>query len=434
MNPILIGAFSFVLLMIALVVGVPIAVAMSVIGIAGYYLIAGLEATMGMVALIPWAKATHYTFTVVPLFIFMGSLIFYAGFGKDLYDCARKWVGHLPGGLALTTILACTGFATACGSSTATAATMGKIAIPEMDRFKYDRRLSLGSVASGGTIAIMIPPSIAMILFCSVTDQPISKMLIAGIFPGLLMAFSYMSMIMLRVHLNPDLAPPGTRSNWGERFKSLGKIWGVAVISMMVLGGIYFGIFTPTEAGSLGAFGALLLGVITRRLNMRSIMQALMDTVKTMGMIFIIVIAAFIFSSQFTISRLPQELAGWVLGTNLPPIIVLLWILALYLAMGTFIETIPLIFLTVPIVFPMTVALDIHPIWFGILTIHSIEMGMITPPFGITLFATKASVPDARLEDIIKGMVPFLMADAVVLIILIMFPKISLFLPDLMLK
>ncbi len=434
MNPILIGALSFVFLMMALVIGVPIAVSMAVIGIVGYYMIAGLDATMGMVALIPWAKATHYTFTVVPLFIFMGSLIFYAGFGKDLYESARKWVGHLPGGLALTTVLACTGFAAACGSSTATAATMGKIAVPEMDRFGYDRRLSLGSVASGGTIAIMIPPSIAMILFCSVTDQPISKMLIAGIFPGLLMALSYMTMITLRARLNPSIAPPGDRSAWDQRFKSLGKIWGVAAISMLVLGGIYFGIFTPTEAGSLGACGALLLGVATHRLNLHSILQALMDTVKTMGMIFIIVIAAFMFSAQFTISRLPQELAGWVLGTNLPPIVVLLWILALYLVMGTFVETIPLIFLTVPIVFPMTVALDINPIWFGILTIHCIEMGMITPPFGITLFATKASMPDARLEHIIKGMVPFLLADAVVLIILIIFPKISLFLPDLMLK
>lgn len=434
MNPILVGLLSFIFLMIALVSGAPIAVAMSVAGIAGYYLIAGAMPTLGMLQLIPWAKSTQHTFIVVPLFILMGSFIYYADFGKDLYDSARKWIGHLPGGLALTTVLACTGFAAACGSSTATAATMSKIAVPEMDRFGYSRRMSLGCVASGGTVAIMIPPSIAMILFCGVTDQPVSKMLIAGILPGLLMSSVYVAMILVRTTLNPAIAPPGPRSGWGPRFSSLSKVWAIVAVSLIVLGGIYFGVFTPTEAGALGASGALVLGVVTGRLGLHAIFLALMDTVKTMGMIFIIVIGAFIFSSQFTISRLPQELAGWVLGTNLPPLAILAWILGLYLVMGTFIETIPLIFLIVPIVYPMTRQLGIDPIWFGILTIQCIEMGMITPPFGITLFATKAAIPDARLENIIHGMLPFLAMDGLVLVILIIFPKIALFLPDLMLK
>jgi len=432
MDPILTGILSFVFLMMALMAGIPIAVGMASIGIVGFYLIGGFDATLTMVSLIPWAKATHYTFTVVPLFILMGSLIYYAGFGRDLYEAARKWVGHLPGGLSATTILACTGFAAACGSSTATAATMGKIAVPEMDRSGYDRRLSLGSVASGGTIAIMIPPSIAMILLCSVTDQPISKMLIAGIFPGLLMALSYITMVIIRAWRNPRFAPRGPRFTWRQRFSSLGSIWAVAVISLIVLGGLYFGFFTPTESGGIGSLGALILGVATKRLDWQAFVSALLDTVRTMGMIFLIVIAAFMFSTQFTISRLPQELANWVLGMNLSPIMVLLWILMLYLVMGTFVETIPLIFLVVPIVFPMTLALGINPLWFGILTIHCIEMGMITPPFGITLFATKASMPDARLDDIIKGMIPFLCCDAIVAVMLIVFPKISLFLPSLM--
>jgi C4-dicarboxylate transporter DctM subunit len=431
-DPIEIGFLSFVLLIGALLGGIPIAIAMASIGILGYYLIAGWEATWGMMALIPWAKATHYTFTVVPLFILMGNLIYYARFGEDLYKAARNWVGHLPGGLAVTTVLACTGFAAACGSSTATAATMGKIAVPEMDRYGYSRKLSLGSVASAGTLAIMIPPSIAMVLFCSLTDQPVGKMLIAGILPGLLMSSLFITMIILRVWLYPVMGPPAEKASWSVRFKSLTGIWGVLAISFVVMGGIYTGVFTPTEAGALGALGAFVFGIASRRLNFQSILHALLDTAKTMGMIFLIVIAAFIYSTQFTVSRLPQELANWVVGLNLSPLGILLCVITLYLILGTFIETIPLLFLTVPIVFPMTQAIHIHPIWFGVITILCIEMGMITPPFGITLFATQASMPNSKLEHIIQGMVPFLIVDFIVLAVLIAFPQVSLYLPGLM--
>ncbi len=432
MSPIEIGFLSFLLLIGALLGGIPIAIAMASIGIVGFYLISGWDATWGMVALIPWAKATTYTFTVVPLFILMGHLIYHARFGEDLYKTARNWVGHLPAGLAVTTVLACTGFAWACGSATATAATMGRIAVPEMDRYGYHRRLSLGSVASAGTLAIMIPPSIAMVLYCSVTDQPVGKMLIAGILPGLLMAFSYISMLILRGRLNPIIGPPAEKASWSIRFQSLQGIWGVLTISLIVIGGIYSGVFTPTEAGGLGALGALILGIASKRLRFESILQALLDTAKTMGMIFLIVIAAFLFSTQFTVSRLPQELANWVVGLNLSPTGLLICVIALYLILGTFIETIPLIFLTVPIVFPTILSLDINPLWFGIITIHSIEMGMITPPFGITLFATQASVPGSKLEHIIQGILPFLICDFIALTILVAFPKISLCLPSLM--
>lgn len=432
LSPIEIGFLTFLLLIGAMLAGVPIAIAMASIGIVGYYLIAGWDPTWGMMALIPWAKATHYTFTVCPLFILMGNLIYYARFGEDLYKAARSWVGHFPAGLAVTTVLACTGFAWACGSATATAATMGRIAVPEMDRYGYHRRLSLGSVASAGTLAIMIPPSIAMVLYCSVTDQPVGKMLIAGIFPGLLMAFSYISMLILRGRLNPTIGPPAEKSSWSARFHSLKGIWGVLVISMLVIGGIYLGVFTPTEAGALGALGALIIGVASKRLPFPLILQALLDTAKTMGMIFLIVIAAFLFSTQFTVSRLPQELAIWVVGLNLSPTGLLICVVALYLILGTFIETIPLIFLTVPIVFPMILEMEINPLWFGIVIIHATEMGMITPPFGITLFATQASVPDSKTGHIIQGIFPFLVCDFIVLSILVAFPKITLLLPGLM--
>ena len=432
MSPVLVGVVSFAVLIITLLVGVPIALAMAVIGIAGYFVITGGVPTLGMVALIPWAKATRYTLTVCPPFILMGNLIFYAGFGEDLYRAARRWAGHLPGGLAVTTVLACTGFAAACGSATATAATMGRIAAPEMKKFGYDQRLSLGCVASAGTLAIMIPPSIAMVLYCSMTEQSISKMLIGGIFPGLLMALSYITMIVVRTRINPNLGPAVPRASWLDRFKSLRTVWGIVAISIIVLGGLYTGVFVPTEAGSLGALGALIVGLTTRRLNMRLILHALLDTARTIGMIFLIVIGAFMFSAQFTVSRLPQELAAWVMGLDVPVLVVLIGLLLMYLIMGTFMETIPLLFLTVPVIFPMTVSLGIHPIWFGILIIHATEMGMISPPFGITLFATKASVPEASMGTIIQGIIPFLMADIVVLSILVAFPQIPLFLPSLM--
>ena len=433
MSPILVGVLSFFVLIAALLLGIPLAMAMATIGIIGYVLISGMDGMLGMVALIPWSKATHYTFTVVPLFILMGNLIFSARFGEDLYKVARKWVGHLPGGLAVTTVLACTGFAAACGSSTATAATMAKIAVPEMERYHYSRRLSLGSVASAGTLAIMIPPSIAMVLYCSITNQSVGKMFIAGILPGLLMAFSYIvGAIVLQCRLHPERGPAAERSSWRERFQSLYKVWGVLAISLVVMGGIYMGIFTPTEAGALGSIGALILGVGSGRLNLERIKNALLDTARTTGMIFLIVIAAFMFSSQFTVSQLPQELARWVIGLDLPPLAVVIAVIVMYIIMGTFMETIPLIFLTVPIVFPMIDALHVDPIWFGVITIHCIEMGMITPPFGITLFATQASIPGSKLEDIIRGTVPFLIADVIVLVILIAFPEISLFLPGFM--
>lgn len=432
MDPILVGVLSFLLLIAALLAGIPIAVAMATIGALGFALISGIDGLLGMMAVIPWSKATNYTFTVVPMFILMGNLIFAARFGEDLYNVARKWVGHLPGGLAVTTILACTGFAAACGSSTASAATMAKIAVPEMDRYKYSRKLSLGSVASAGTLAIMIPPSIAMVLYCSITNQPVGKMLIAGILPGLLMSFLYITVTILLCRRYPERGPAAERSSWRERFYAVYKVWGVVAISLVVILGIYLGIFTPTEAGAMGSIGALILGVGSGRLNMERIKNALLDTAKTTGMIFLIVIAAFLFSTQFTVSQLPQALSTWVIGLGLPPLGVVIAVIVMYLIMGTFMETIPLLFLTVPIVFPMIQASHVDPIWFGVITILCIEIGMITPPFGITLFATQASIPGSKVEDIIVGMVPFLVVDLIVLVLLMTFPSISLFLPSLM--
>ncbi len=432
MDPILVGVLSFLALITALLAGIPIAIAMATIGMIGFGLISGIDSMLGMLAVIPWSKATHYTFTVVPFFILMGNLIFTARFGEDLYNVARKWVGHLPGGLAVTTILACTGFAAACGSSTASAATMSKIAVPEMDRYKYSRRLSLGSVASAGTLAIMIPPSIAMVLYCSITNQPVGKMLIAGILPGLLMSFLYIMTTILMCRRYPEIGPSAERATWRERFQSVYRVWGVVAISLIVMAGIYLGIFTPTEAGAMGSIGAFVLGIVSGRLNLQRIKDALLDTAKTTGMIFLIVITAFMFSTQFTVSQLPQALSTWVIGLGLSPLAVVIAVIIMYLVMGTFMETIPLLFLTVPIVFPMIQSSHVDPIWFGVITILCIEIGMITPPFGITLFATQASIPGARLEDVIRGMVPYLIADMIVLVILLAFPQISLFLPNLM--
>lgn len=434
MDPGLVGLLSFAILLILILLGMPVAFAMALLGIIGFWIIGGWPATVSMVGMIPWNKVTMYSFTVVPLFVLMGNLAFHAGFSRDVFDSARKWVGQFPGGLAQATVLGSAFFAAATGSTVAAAATMSKIAVPEMERYGYDRGLALASVAASGTIASMIPPSIAMVLYGMVTEQSIGKMLIAGIFPGILMAASYMTQIILRTWLNPSLggAMPGV--SWKERFIAIKGVVGIAFLFLVVMGGIYTGIVTPTEAGALGAAGALILGFATRRLSLRGLWESLLDTAKTIGMIFCICMGAFVYNALFAYSRIPDMGAEFISGLPVPPIGILIAIMIFYIILGTFMDGVAILFLTMPTIFPITVAMGWNPIWFGILFIHVYEVGMITPPFGITLFATKSAIPTASMEEMIRGIVPFLVADMVSLALLISFPAIALFLPSVMIK
>lgn len=432
MDPFLIGIYSFFILLILILGGMPVAFVMATVGFVGYWIICGSAGALHMIGMVPWEKVTTYTFTVVPLFVLMGNLAFHCRFGRDVFETGRQWVGHLPGGLAQATVIGSAFFGAATGSTVASAATMAKIAVPEMQKYGYQDGLAVSAVAASGTMASMIPPSIAMALYGMVTEQSIAKMLIAGILPGILMALSYLLQIGIRCHFNPKLGPAMTPAPWKKRFTSIKGISGIGAIFLIVMVSIYTGVCTPTEAGALGASGTLVLGFASRRLNLDSLWDALKDTAKTVGMIFAIAAGAFVYNALIAVSRIPNMSADFISSLPLPGIGILIAIMIFYLMLGTFMDGAAILFLTMPTIFPIALSMGWDPIWFGILFIHVYEMGMITPPFGITLFACQAVLPHVDSRAIMLGRVPFIISDLLVLATLIAFPQISLFLPGLM--
>jgi len=432
MDPWLIGALSFIAFLTLLFLGMPVAFAMGLTGIIGYGLVGGWPHTQVMVGMIPWDKVTMYSLTVVPLFVLMGTLTFHAGFGRDIYHSARQWVGHFPGGLAQATVVGNAIFAAATGSSVAATATFSKIAVPEMRRHGYDPGLATGSVAAGGTMAAMIPPSIAMVLYGMITEQSIAMMLIAGFLPGLLEAVTYMVQIYIRTRLNPRLGGALPAATWRERLAAIKGVGAVLFLVVCVMGSIYTGIATPTEAGAAGAFGALVLGFATRRLNLRVLWQALIDSTKVVGALFCIVVGAFLFNQMLVISHIPDMSTLFIAGLAVPPMVILIGFMILFLILGCFMSGIAIMYLCIPTVYPITIAMGWDPIWFGIIFISVYEIGMITPPFGITLFAAKAAIGDISMETIIRGIGWFLVCDMVRVALLIAFPQIALFLPSTM--
>lgn len=434
MDPWLIGALSFVAFLILMFLGMPVAFAMGLVGIIGYWLIGGWTSTQVTVGMVPWKEVTSYPLTVVPLFVLMGNLIFHAGFGSDIYHSARQWVGHFPGGLAQATIVGNAIFAAASGSSVAATATFARIAVPEMRRHGYDSGLATGSVVAGGTMAAMIPPSIGMVLYGTITEQSIGKMLIAGFLPGLLEAATYMVQIYIRTRLNPRLGGALPAATWRERLAAIRGVGAVLFIAVCVMGSIYTGIATPTEAGAGGAFAALVLGFATRRLSLHGLWDALIDSAKIVGAIFCIVVGAFLFNQMLVISHIPDMGALFIAGLAVPPIVMLIGFMILFLILGCFMSGIAIMYLTMPTVYPITLAMGWDPIWFGIIFITVYEVGMITPPFGITLFAAKAAIGDISMETVIRGIGWFLVCDMIRLALVIAFPQIALFLPATMKK
>ena len=428
----LIALSSFFALLMLLAVGIPIAFAMAIVGFFSFWLISGPTASLGMVGIVPFASIAQYTFTVMPMFVLMGELVFHAGFGRDVYWIARQWLGRLPGGLAIATVFGCAIFGAASGSSIAATVTVGKIAAPEMEKFGYNRRLAAGSICAGGPLDAMIPPSIVMVIYGVCTETSIGKLLIAGFLPGFLAAFIMGFQVILRVWHDPSLGMPVKGVTWKERFESLKGIWGVAVAISGCIITIYTGVCTPTEAGALGAFSVFVVGLITKRLSLGAIWGSLLGTMKVVGMIFGIVMGAFIFNYQFAVSGLPYAAANFIGQLNYPPMVILGVIFILYIILGCFLDTAAMLFLTLPVIFPITQKLGIDPIWFGILVVQLCEIGMITPPFGLTLFATKSVMPHVSTTDIAIGSFPFLLCHVINLILLTAFPQISLILPSFM--
>lgn len=434
MDPGLVGWLGLGVMLLLLALGVPVYASIGAVGFVGYWVLEGQAKGLSIVGLVSYSRVAVYAFSVVPLFIFMGNVLFASGLGQDVYAATRRWMGRLPGGLAQATVGACALFGAACGSSVATAATFAKIAIPEMLRYGYAKKLAAASVAAAGTLAVMIPPSITMVLYALITDQSIAKLLIAGILPGILAAMVYMVLIFLWAKRYPQDAPRlAVPWSWRENLTALKGVWAVLAIGLVVLGGIYSGIVTPTEAGALGAFAALVLAVAGRRLPWWQFVLALVESVKTTVMIHVILLSAFIFGYFMAITLLPQKLAAVLTSLPVPPLGVLVAIMIVYIVLGAFMDMLSVMFLTVPVIFPTIVALGFDPIWFGVLMVQVIEMGMVTPPFGINLFVVKGTMPDISLNDIIAGISPFVVAQAVTLALYIAFPQIALFLPNTML-
>lgn len=433
MQPTDIGWLSIGALVVLLLARVPVAFAMLTVGFFGYIGIGGVEAALGVVGLMVHASLVKYALTVVPLFILMGHLAHHAGFAADIFTTGQRWLGHWPGGVVHATIAGAASFGAASGSGIAACATVSKVTIPEMLALGVDRRLAFGSVAAAGTLATMIPPSILMIIYGIVTEQSIAHLLIAGILPGCVIALIYMATVYVKVRLDPTLCPRQERASWRERLIAVKGVAGIGALAFVVIGGIYTGWFTPTEAGAFGAFAAFLLALATRRLTWDQLRDSLLETARTTGMVYFIVAAAFVFGTFLATTRLPTNISELIVNADVNRYAILIAIVAFYIALGCFIDPLPGMILTLPIIFPAIVSLGFDPIWFGILLIYLSELAMITPPFGLHLFVLKGIFQDAEMNEVIFGAVPFIMAAVVILFILIAFPEIALWLPSQML-
>jgi tripartite ATP-independent transporter DctM subunit len=407
---------------------VPIAISMGVVGLVGIGLMRSWPAAIAS-STTEILDVAKYTLSVVPLFVLMGNFVTRAGMSRELYRVAYTFIGHRRGGLAMSTIAACAGFGAICGSSIATTATMARVAMPEMRRFKYRDSFAAGSIAAGGTLGILIPPSVIMVLYAIMTEQSIGALFAAGVIPGLLATLFYMVAASVVTRRHPELGPSGERSSWAERLRALRDIWGVLVLFAIVMGGMYGGWFTPTEAAGIGAMGGFLFALARGALTWPVLIDVLMQSARTTAMLFTILIGASIFASFANFTTMPQDLKDFVEQFSIHPIAVIVAICAVYVLLGTAMEELSMILLTVPIFFPLITHLGFDPVWFGILIVCVVEIGMISPPVGMNVFVLRSVLPDVPTGQIWKGVMPFLYADIVRLAVLIAFPVITLWLP-----
>jgi tripartite ATP-independent transporter DctM subunit len=432
MSPLLIGFTGTAVFFLLLVLRMPIAYAMALVGFMGFSYLVSPEAAFRVVAKDIFSTFSSYSLSVIPMFIWMGFLAFHSGIGSRLYGFVYKLVGHFPGGLAVATQVTCALFGAVCGSNTATAATIGAISLPEMKKYNYDASFSTASVAAGGALGILIPPSVIFIVYGIATEQSVGKLFMAGIIPGILLMLLYMGAIVILTYRHPELGPAGPKSSWKERLIALqGGLWEVVVIFLLSLGGLFAGWFTPTEAGAVGAGGILVLSVLEKQLSWESFKKSLSDTTRTTAMIMFLVAGAVIFGRFMAVSRIPFLLASWAGNLMLPSFAVMGIILAIYLLLGCFIDALALILLTVPIFYPVVVTtLGYDPIWFGVIIVMVVAMGVITPPVGMNVYIIKGIAGDIPLETIFKGIWPFLWALIICLVILIAFPQIVTYIPS----
>jgi tripartite ATP-independent transporter DctM subunit len=435
MDPVVSGIIGTLLVFFLLSLGMPIAFSMMLVGFLGIAWLSSVGAALPVLARTVYETCAYYPYTVIPLFVVMGGFAGSSGMTRKLYAAFDKWLRGLPGGLGVATIAACAGFAGVSGSSVATAAAMGTVAIPEMNRFGYSSRLSAGTVAAGGTLGFLIPPSIGFVVYGMLTEQSIGKLLIAGIVPGLLLALAYISVIVSWVKINPQVAPRSPQAvSWKDKVASLLPVWEPLMIFVFVMGGIYLGFFTPTEAGGVGATVLFLVALVKRKLPWTAFKTALLESVSISVMVLFLVAGANVFSTFLALSMIPIEVSTWVASLALSRYLILMIVILIYLFLGCFLDAISMMVLTMPVIFPVIINLGFSPIWFGVIAVLMMEAGLLTPPMGLNVFTVAGVVKDVPLESIYRGILPFLISIFVVAFIIILFPDLVTFLPNMMLR
>jgi tripartite ATP-independent transporter DctM subunit len=430
MSPATTGIVGIGLLVSLFLLRMPIAFAMALVGFVGFAYLTTPVAALGLLSHDIFESFSSYPLSVIPMFILMGTFAFASGISRRLYKTTYTWVGQLRGGLTIATVFACAGFGAICGSSTATAATMGLIALPEMKKYNYDDTLATGTVAAAGTLGILIPPSTVFIVYGIMTEQSIGKLFVSGILPGILLSIFFAATVALLCWRKPSIGPPGAPTSWKEKLRATTGIIETLILFLLAIGGLFLGWFSPTQAGAIGAGGALLIGLGRRELSLRSFFAAGKEGLRTSCMVIFIITGAIIFGHFMAVSRIPFMLAEWLGGLPIHPMAVMVVIIFIYLIGGCFMDSMALIVLTIPIFFPLVMKLGFDPIWFGVIIVLVGEMGVITPPVGVNVYVIKGISPDVPLETIFKGIFPFLAALIIVTIILMIFPQIATFLPS----
>jgi C4-dicarboxylate transporter, DctM subunit len=432
MSPVTLGVIGIAAVLLLMALRMQIGFAMALIGFLGFALLNSFPSAFSVLGHEPFKTAGSYGLSVIPLFMLMGQFAFLSRMGAEAYRTLYYWIGFLPGGLAMATIGACSFFAAISGSSLATAATMGMVALPEMKKFKYSDALATGCLAAGGTLGILIPPSTVLMIYGILTQQSIAELFIAGFIPGIILSLLFILTIYITATVWPEQGPPGPRFTFPERMRSVKEPWGIFALFLLVIGGLYAGWFTPTEAAAVGAFGAFLITLIKGRLTWKTLVESLMESSKATGMIFGILIGAYILQYFLTISQITDNLVGWVVSLGLNRYIVMCSLILIYLTLGCLMEGLSIIILTIPITYPLILKMGFDPIWFGVMITVLIEMGLITPPVGVNVFVIAGVAKDVPMYSIFRGIVPFIFAMLVLIALLLIFPQIALYLPHTM--
>jgi C4-dicarboxylate transporter DctM subunit len=425
-----IAVLGFVALFVLMLLRVPVGMAMGLVGVSGFAFLVNGDAALKIIGHTSMRTVTDYTFGVIPMFLLMGAFVSNSGMSRELFRAANSFVGHLRGGLGIATIAACAGFAAISGSSVATAATFATVAYPEMRRYNYPQSFATGVIAAGGTLGAMLPPSTVLAVYGIITEQDIGKLFIAGIIPGLLAASMDMLTVVVIGWLRPDFLPMAPRHSWKERLIGLRDIWAMLLLFIFVIGGLYGGLFTPTEAGGVGATGALIIGVIRGKLDGLQIRRSLLQAVRTAAAVLTVLIGALLFGYFLTVTQTPQKVTAFLTALGLGRYGVLALIMVMYIVLGCLMDSLAMVILTVPIIFPVIKELGFDPIWFGIIIVMTVELGLIHPPVGMIVFVIKSVIGDIDFSTIFKGVIPFIITDLCRLVILIAFPTIALYLPS----